>query len=241
MNQEKPDQSLSPQTVDYVASIAKAALGAIPFAGSLLVEVAGVIIPKQRIDRIARFAQELELRLAGIEQEFIRSQLSNENCADLMEEAVRQAARSVSEERRQYIATLIANSLSSQDISYIESKHLLRILGEINDIEIVRLASHLFYPSERAEKYWEKHKAILEPIAAYDESSQQEFDKETLRKSYDEHLTQLGLLEIRYRVDFRTKLPEFDKRTGSQIIHSRELTPLGKLLLRQVGIAEDEE
>jgi len=73
----------------------------------------------------------------SIEQEFVRSQLTNENFTDLVEEGLRQAARSVSRDRREQIAALIANSLRLQDISYVESKHLLRILGELNEIEII--------------------------------------------------------------------------------------------------------
>ncbi len=33
---------------------------------------------------------------------------------------------------------------------------------------------------------------------------------ETLQKSYDTHLAQLGLLGVRFRVDTRTKQPELD-------------------------------
>jgi len=231
---------LSAQTTDYVASAAKAALGAIPFVGSLLIEIAGNIIPNQRIERIGKFAQELESRLSGIEQQFVQSQLANENFTDLTEEGLRQAARSVSDERRRYIAALIANSLAAQDISYVESKHLLRILGDLNDIEIIRLGFHLFETFGSGEEYWQTHQAVLEPVAAHMGSSQQELDKATLQESYDEHLTQLGLLQVRYSVDSRTKQPEFDSWTGDQKVRGRELSTLGRLLLRQIGISHKE-
>ena len=97
----------------------RASLGTVPFAGSLLVEAAGVIIPNQRIDRIAKFAKTLESKLSNLEQDFVRSQLTNENFTDLLEEGLRQAARSLSDERREYIASLIENSLSSEDIEYV--------------------------------------------------------------------------------------------------------------------------
>jgi transcriptional regulator NrdR family protein len=240
MNEEKTSHALAPQTADYVASAAKAALGVVPFAGSLLAEIAGTVIPNQRIERIVQFAQELESRLSGIEQQFVRSQLANENFTDLMEEGLRQAARSVSQERRAHIAALISNSLSSQEISYVESKHLLRILGELNDIEIIRLGSHLYETFSSGDEYWEKHKGILEPVAAHMGSPQEELDKETLQESYDAHLTQLGLLKPRYAIDSGTKQPEFDSHTGAQKIRGHELTALGRLLLRQVEISVDE-
>jgi hypothetical protein len=42
MPEEKPSSELTNSTADYVTSAAKAALGAVPFAGSLLAEIAGV-------------------------------------------------------------------------------------------------------------------------------------------------------------------------------------------------------
>ena len=76
MGQNEGAQDLAPQTVDYVTSAVKAIVGAAPFVGSLLVEIAGVVIPNQRMDRIARFAQALEARLSELEQDVVRS-LSN--------------------------------------------------------------------------------------------------------------------------------------------------------------------
>lgn len=61
--------SLQPTTADYVASAAKAALGMVPFVGSLLAELAGTIIPNQRIDRLVRFAEKLAARLSNLEQD----------------------------------------------------------------------------------------------------------------------------------------------------------------------------
>ena len=66
------------------------------------------------------------------------------------------------------------------------------------------------------QEFREKHAAIFEPIRAGSNSSQLEFDKKALQDSYQNHLLQLGLLE------------------------NHETTDIGKLLLRQIGIAEDE-
>lgn len=45
MEEKDKNVSLNSQAVDYVTSAAKAVLGTVPFAGSLLAEVAGTIIP----------------------------------------------------------------------------------------------------------------------------------------------------------------------------------------------------
>jgi hypothetical protein len=233
-------RELVPQTADYVASAAKAALGAVPFIGSLLVEIAGVLIPHQRIDRIVRFAEQLEVRLSGIEQGFVRSQLANENFTDLVEEGLRQAARAVSEERRAYIASLVAESVRTEDISYIESKHMLRILGELNDIEVIRLGS---YVSQSRDEYGKKHEAVLKRVVAVLNSPQEVIDKETLQQSYDEHLIQLGLV-ARYEVtppinknDPEALFAALSRPKGPSMIR---ITSLGMLLCRQIGLSEEE-
>lgn len=69
---------------DYVASLAKSALGIIPFAGSLLVEIAGNIIPNQRIDRIAKYAEALNNRLSSCEEAVVIANISNDNFTDLI-------------------------------------------------------------------------------------------------------------------------------------------------------------
>ena len=71
MTDDRP-ASLQSQSVDYVVLAAKAVLGAVPFAGSLLAELAGTIIPNQRIDRLAKFAAELEARIATLDQHAMR-------------------------------------------------------------------------------------------------------------------------------------------------------------------------
>jgi len=234
MEESEKKNKLAPTNADYVASAARAALGAVPFVGSLLIEIAGTVIPNQRIGRIVAFATALEKRLGVLEQDFVRSQLTNENYTDLVEEGLRQAARAVTEERRQYIASIIANSLSSKDIEYAESKHLLRILGEVNDIEIVWLRFYLVLTFGGDKEYREKHQEILKPIPAAIGAPQGVLDKSALQDSYKEHLAELGLLERRYEMDtsgmdMRLKIKGYD------------LTSLGRLLLREVGLITGEE
>ncbi len=236
MEKEAAVESLSLNSADYVASAAKAALGAVPFAGSLLVELAGTVIPNQRIERIVRYAAELDKRLSGLEQEHVRAQLANENFTDLMEEGLRQAARSTSDERRQHISSLIANSLTPEAISFVESKHLLRILGEINDIEIILLRSYLNPTIGGDEEFRSKHEELLRPVPVHMGSPQSDLQKRTLYDSYKQHLSRLGLLKERFETDSKTKMPKFDSGTGSPKLRSYQITSLGRLLLGQVGL-----
>ena len=232
--------ALGSNSSDYVASAAKSALGAVPFVGSLLIEIAGTVIPNQRIDRIAKFSEHLHKRLEKLDQAKIRAQLRDENFTDLMEEGLHQAARAVSDERKQYIAALLSNSIASDDITFIESKHILRLLGEINDLEVLWLRLYLDPTINGDKEFREKHKVIFEPKPAYMGATQEQLDQSTLQKSYKEHLVQLGLLRHRYRTDSKTKMLELESGFGGGLkIAGYDLTPLGRLLLREIDLKEE--
>ena len=219
-------------SADYVASLAKSALGVIPFAGSLLVEIAGNIIPNQRIDRIAKYAEALNTRLSSLKEAVVKANISNDNFTDLIEESMRQAVKALTEERRDYIASLVANSISSEDIEFFESKHLLSILGELNDVEIIWLRLYLNPEMNGDTNFRQKHQEILKPIPAYIGSGQTVLDKSTLQNSYKEHLSSLGLLE-----------KEFDMDTSGQGVKLKtkrfKITSLGRLLLRELGFSDE--
>ena len=236
-NSELP--SLKYQKSDFVSSVIKAGLGSIPFAGSLLSEVAGNIIPNQRIDRLIQFAEELEKKLTNLDKDFVKSQLNNENFTDLLEEGIRQSARSLTKERRQYISSIIFNGLSEEDIKFSESKHLLKILGEINDVEVILLRFLSVSTLGGDEEFREKHKNVIEPKFASLNASQKEIDKVTLQKSYKEHLTLLGLLSRKYEVDNRTGELKIDKFSRAPKVKSYEITSLGRLLLRHIDLHTD--
>ena len=227
---------LETNSTDYIVATAKAVLGMVPFAGSLLAELAGTIIPKQRLDRLSHFARELEQRVGSLDQSAVRAKLTDENFTDLLEETARHAARAVTEERREYLASLLANGVSEERVSFIESKHLLRILGEINEIEIVWLRFHLFPYMNGDDEFRAKHGTILEPVAAHLGSDQITLDRNALQKNYLQHLVSLGLLERPLYVDSKTNLPVFDKMSRDWRRQSHNVTPLGRLLLRHIGL-----
>ena len=234
INSEHED--LKSRLADYSVAATRGAANLIPIVGPVLAEVLGVVIPQQRIDRIAKFSTELEHRLSSVEKNMLESQLNNGEFSDLIEEGFRQAARSLSDERRRYIASLITSSLSSENISYAESRHLLRILDEVNDIEIIWLRFYLDPTMGGDEEFRETHRNVLEPVPATIGSSQETLDKHTLQESYKEHLFQLRLFERRYRMDHNTKEPAFDEWTGTQEVEGYEITSLGRLLLKEIRL-----
>ena len=224
---------------DYAAALARGVAGLVPVVGPVLAEMIGMTIPRQRIDRVAKLALELDRRMQEVEECLMAAKLNDEEFIDLIEEGVRQATRSLSDERRAYIANIIVNSLASDDIEHNESKHLLRILDEINDIEVIWLCSYGERSWGKAKAFHETHEKILTPVVATMGASDEVRNKAILQESYKEHLSQLGLLEKQYRIDHETNMPEFDQFTGSMKDEGFELTALGSLLLNEIGLGKE--
>ena len=225
---------------DYSAALAKGAVNLIPFVGPVLAEIVGVQIPRQRIDRIAKFATILDQRLSLVEEGRLESQAENEEFTDLIEEGIRQASRSLSDERRGYIASIISNGLSSDLISDAESRHLMRLLGEINDIEVIWLRFYMNPVGDRDKVFRETHKETLEPVIVYSGSPEETRNKAALRESYIEHLAQLGMIQPMYRTDFETRMPQFNRFSGEMEVSYYSLSQLGRLLLDQIGLVREE-
>lgn len=237
MTESSNKQKLKNSSIDYIVNVVKGTIGIVPIAGPLLAEIAGTLIPNQRIDRLTKFAEELSYRLMSVEESKLRTYLTNENFTDAVEESLRQAARSTSDERRSYIASLLANGIDNDKINFIEIKHLLRLLGEINDIEIIWLRSYMD-PTLNADKEFRKrHAEILSSVTAHFGSTQEELDQEALQESYKLHLERLGLLRSKIRFDTKTKLPEFDKKDGFKKL-GFEITPMGRLLIRYINAVD---
>jgi hypothetical protein len=240
MTEPENPADLAPRGVDHLVAALKAVSGLAPHVGSFVAELVGIIIPNQRIDRLTKFVITLGEKLTRTDHAVLRAQLSNENFTDLLEEGVHQATRAVTDERRAYIASVIAQSVASQDIEYLESKHLLRILGDINDIEVIWLRFYANQTHGEDGEYREMHHEVLSPIGAHMGSTQQELDKETLQESYKAHLSQLGLLAPRYRINRATGALEIDTYSGNLKIQTYTLTRLGRLLLRHLDLTADE-
>lgn len=232
-------QPIQPNAADYVTAGAKAVLGVVPFAGSLLAEIAGSIIPKQRVDRIADFAAKLEQRITHLEKDGIASALNDQEFTDLAEEALRQASRATTDERREYLSSLLASSLSSDAISYAETKHLMRLLGELTDVEVIWLRSYAVPTIGGDEEFRNLHEQVLQPKAAYIGSPLEVVEAEALQKSYRDHLIRLGLITGQISKN-RDGAPEFDRFTGDFKISYHHTSTLGNLLLRQIGLAPKE-
>jgi hypothetical protein len=231
-------KQMSTEKADVTTILGKGLLGAIPFVGPLAAEIVGTIIPNQRIDRIESLLRLLESKIQDYEKERVKQRIVSPEYVDLMEDGFWQAARALSEERKDYIASLLKNSLTDDELKYIEYKRLMSILGELNDFEILILKSKTLYPHQPEHReFWELHKHLFKlPVLTVAEATQEKTDKETIHKAHKLHLASLGLLKAKFSKS-RQPQPEFDYETGKIKASGYDITRLGKLLLRSIDQA----
>lgn len=232
-------KKLETNKTDFLVSFAKSAVGTIPVAGPLLSELIGSVIPNQRIDRLTKYLNELDQRLSNIKSSILDELRQDEEFIDLVEEGFVQASRATSDERRKYIASIIENGIKDESIEFLDSKYLLKLLAELNDIEIIWLRFYLDPTLNGDVEFRNRHKTVLKPISSYKEADKETFNKSSIQDSYKEHLERLQLLESHLKVDRKIGLPEFNTSTGKPKVASRRITYLGRMLLENIGLKND--
>lgn len=226
---------MNTKRTDVATIIGKGLLGAIPFVGPLAAEIVGAIIPNQRIDRIESLLRLLESKIPKEDRLKVKEKFTSSDSVDLIEDGFIQASRALSENRKEYIASLLKNSLTDNDLKHIEYKRLLSILGELNDLEVLILKSKTAHRMDpKHSEFWEAHEDALTSPRAHMGSTQEEIDKNTIYQTHKSHLVNLGLLQARFKKPRRDELPEFDDKTGMIKAQSYDITSLGRLLLRSI-------
>lgn len=224
---------------DVTASIAKGILNLVPHIGGTLAEVVSTIIPNQKIDRLIIFAKVLDDKVKYIEEDVLKVKMKTEEFTDLLEDGLIQASRAMSDERREYIASLLKNSLTNEELTHIGEKKLLALLGELNDAEILFLKYYSLHVGEQR-TFAEEHKELFTPINRAIGAPQENFDKGALRDSYRSKLMEVGVLEPAYQNFKKGEVPEFDQRTGRPKTNNYRVNSLGKVLLRYIDLMESE-
>jgi len=238
---EVSSSQLQPNAADLWVVAAKALIGSVPYAGSLLGEVIGAIIPNQRIDRISKFAADLNGKICHLDQSVFRIKLADENFTDLLEEAILQAVKSLTDDRRKYIAHLVSLGVSLSEKHLMDLKRMLKILGEINDAEVLLLRSHIPTPIGGDKEFRDRHKDVVQkpycPVGADLERA----DKDAIYDGYLHHLWQLGLLDAICRRTSGGGFLDGGKMDNVLRADDYKINRLGGLLLRHIGLAECEE
>ncbi len=232
--------TLGPDERDRGVAILKSVAGFAPGVGSALAEIINRFIPNQRIDRIEQYIQRLHEALRDMPEALIRERIHSPESVDLFEEGGFQSARAISEERREQIANVVAYGLSGEDKERIEAKRVLKLLRELDDDQIIILTAHLS-KNMFDDDFQERNQHILYGPAVHMQSSREEMDQATMIELAKAQLISLGLLRPRFKNIKKGEIPEFDSKTGTIKRQSLDISPLGRLVLRRIGIAGDDD
>jgi hypothetical protein len=189
------------QLPEFGATVIKSVANLAPIFGGTLVECLNFIIPNRRFDRFMRFVYELEARLILLEETIprdeIQRRMTQPEFERLLEEGSQQASRTLSDERRARLASLLKNGLSDEDQNYPKHERVLDVLGQLNDVELLILEGYFvsWCDYEKGIMWWDKHEAlnVQEP---YIGSKNDEYEAYALSQSYTSHLQMLHLLEM---------------------------------------------
>ena len=225
---------------DLAVTLAKVGISSIPTVGPLVAEIVGNLIPDLRFKRIFSLLEVLESKIDPEEKAKVEAKMLEEKSIDLMEDGFLQAARALSEERIEHIASLLKNSLTNEDLEQSAYKRLLFLLGEINDVEVLLLKFHTKLTTiGRAEEFRSKHPGILTAYLSIG-PSQKEVDKHAICEAYITNLSRLGLIKSMFDKPWKDELPELDEETGMMKSSGYYITDLGRLLLRVIDQSEED-
>jgi hypothetical protein len=166
-----------------------------PLVASVLGDVISIGIPSQKLEQVILFLKVFADRLKYLEEDLAIQRLKTKEFADLFEDALGQAARALSDERREYIANLLKNSLTDKTLDHLAKKRLLAELNGLNDAQIILLFYYsLSDESEREEmraKYPFVPRMSTRAAARIPDPSD---DKEIVYRNYQSGINHLLLL-----------------------------------------------
>lgn len=207
--------------VDRAVAASTLVLSAIPTIVPLVAEAVKHGIPKRRIERIARMLKFLGNQVSGLE-DVLAHRMRTEEFLNLFEDGLWRTTRALTEERLAHIASLLKNSIKSDDLAHEQEKMLLSLLGQLNDSELILLGWYgTNMVGERANAYYARHEDIVGPTIRESPMSEEEERNITFRETCRATLQCLGLI-------------------GPDQRGSDRITPLGRLLLEQIDFYKQE-
>lgn len=216
----------------------KAVVGLVPCIGPFLSEFVGAVIPEQRVDRLVKYTKILDEKIQSISHNLLEVAKSNEEIIDLIEEGFIQSARAITNERREYIANVVCNGIADSLKNVEDSKYILKLLSELNDQEIIWLRFYLYPGIDIDNEFRLKHQNILQPISREIGINETSIQKAAIQDSYKNHLERLNLIYLNFQIDKVSKQPKLDTKGKPKVAYI-SLTPLGKLVLKQIGLFEN--
>jgi len=214
MSDKLENRELQNTRIDYLLTAFRGVVGALPFGG-LVAEAVGAVIPRQRIDRMADVVQKVSAKLEDLEAnlEIIEQRFKSSEFIDILEEAMLQAGKAMSEERRQYLANMLVHGLTETNLNHERAKKLLNILQEVSDPEVIVLRFASFITGPEKTHFFKLHEDVLREPAVNMGAPVELHEQRALQDAWRRHIFQLGL-------------------TTNEQPGRGDITTLGRMLLR---------
>ena len=217
---------------DFLAAIGRGAAGAIPFVGTFVGELITNIIPGQRIDRIAKFLDELNKRVTELEVN-VQEKMQHPENVDLFEEGCYQACRAVTKERLNYIVNLVTHGIGDDVANYVQNKKMLTILSSLNDMEVLLVLAYSDNPTLGNPGLFGTHPELT-PMPAYIGAPKEIIEPALMNSAYKNTLVEKGLIKETFPFVRRGELPEFDTISGKFKSSGYQITPFGRMFAQWV-------
>lgn len=236
MSDESSSADLEARKRDLAAHVARGVLGAAPFIGPILAEIIGSLLPQRRIERVEALLQQLDARLETADQETLQKTLMSPESIDLLDAAMRQAARSTSRIRQAYLAELLARALTREELEYSQVRTLFDLLDQLGEPELAILASYGLPPGPARTEYRARHVPRPAMPGADPEAPESDLEDHPFFRAWRANLLRLGLLEPRFDPPEAAAPSALDPATGMMKVSHHALAPLGHLLLQSIGL-----
>lgn len=214
---------LDTKGADTWAALGRSGVGWMPFVGPLLSEVISAAIPNQRLDRVAKLLEMLVPQLGDLQERIDWLEKESE-ARNLLEAAILHTSKSPWDEKVEFFANLLLSGLTPERIEQSETLHLMKILDQINDVQILILRSYVGRTHEQQE-FKEQHPDVFKSRPVWVGGGAQNIEEAAIFDSYKQDLERLGLLRLA-PTQYSGKAPVY------------ELSNLGKTLLRRMGITD---
>lgn len=217
---------------DYLAALGRSAASVIPIAGTFVGELITNIIPGQRIDRIAKFLDELNKRVTVLEVN-VQEKMQHPENVDLFEEGCYQACRAVTDERLNYIVNLVAHGIGDDVTNYVQNKKMLTILSSLNDMEVLLVLAYADNPTLGNPGLFGTHPELT-PMSAYIGAPKEIIEPALMNSAYKNTLVEKGLIRETFSFLKKDQLPEFDCSAGKFKSSGYQITPFGRMFAQWV-------
>ncbi len=171
------EHDFSTNRKDVLAMLTKGIVGATPVVGNLLAETLTQFIPDQKLERIGECLSIFAEKVKYLEVEFLEEKIRTQEFADLLEDVIVSASRALTPERKEYLAALLKNSITRDDLDHLGHKKILGMLNELNDAEIIIMKYHSFTDQAAKWEFQTQHHSVITGYRLPPDASQEERDR----------------------------------------------------------------